>query len=243
MIGPTYLSGGRQVVGSIAGVTGAASPEPPERSERRTQAERRAASEVALLAAAAELIAERGFERTSLRSIGERAGVSRAMPAYHFGSKGALVARLVQRGSERTVLAAAEAVQLDHPDGSSPSTLEVLRVIIDTYLDSLAVEGAPEERAVVVMWGASFPSASPLPTVVMSDRQSHRALADTIRTGQQDGSVRKDVDPDAAAWWVMGMARGLAGLSLNQPAVAADAAVRRLCGEAIAAILGPQPER
>ena len=46
-------------------------------ARRRTQAERRAASEAALLSAAAELIAERGFERTSLRSIGARAGTSR----------------------------------------------------------------------------------------------------------------------------------------------------------------------
>lgn len=206
---------------------------------RRTQAERRAASEEALLNAAAELIVERGFERTSLRSIGERAGISRAMPAYHFGSKDALVARLVQRGSEGTVLAAADSVQRAHPDGDPASILEIIRVISETYLDSLAAEAAPEERAVVVMWGASFPSESPLPAVVESDRQSHRALADTIRAGQADDSIRGDVDPDAAAWWVMGMARGLAGLTLNQPDVANTPAIRRLCGDAIESALAP----
>lgn len=189
--------------------------------------------------AAAELIAERGFERTSMRSIGERAGISRAMPAYHFGSKESLVARLVQRGSEGTVLAAADAVRRVHPDDDPPSTLEVLQVIIETFLDSVAADSAPEERAVVVMWGASFPSESTLTAVVESDRQSHQALADTMRTGQADGSVRHDLDPEAAAWWLMGMARGLAGLSLNQPDVASTPAIRRLCGEAIVAVLAP----
>lgn len=204
---------------------------------RRSQAERRAASELALLEAAAELIVERGFERASLRSIGERAGVSRAMPAYHFGSKDNLVARLVQRGSEGTVLAAAEAVERRRPDVDPTSILDVLRVIIETYLESLAAGDAPEERAVVVMWGASFPSEAPLPAVVESDRATHLALAQTVARGQDEGSIRTDLDADVAAWWLIGMARGLAGLTLNQPAVAAGAAVRRLCGEAIAATL------
>ena len=73
----------------------------PTGVERRTQAERRAASEAALLSAAAELIAERGIERTSLRSIGDRAGASRAMPGYHFGSKEALIERLVLASSSK----------------------------------------------------------------------------------------------------------------------------------------------
>src|SRR5262245_25666186 len=71
----------------------AAAPE----GTRRTQAERRSQSEGALLDAAAELIAERGVEGTSLASIGERAGVSRGLPTHHFGSKDALVARLARR--------------------------------------------------------------------------------------------------------------------------------------------------
>jgi AcrR family transcriptional regulator len=213
------------------------------RRERRTQADRRAASEAALLAAAAELIAERGFERTSLRSIGERAGVSRAMPAYHFGSKDDLVARLVQRGSEGTLRAAAEVMQRADPGGEAPSTLGALRVIIETFLESLANRAAPEERAVVVMWGASFPSESPLPAVDESDRRTHHALADMVRAGQDDGSIRTDIDADAGAWWVMGMARGLAGLTLNHPDGAATPAMRRLCGEAIIATLAPGADR
>ena len=208
-------------------------------AERRTQAERRAASEAALLEAAAELIAERGFERASLRGIGERAGVSRAMPAYHFGSKDALVARLVQRATEGTVLTAAELVRRDHPDEAPASTLEILRVIIETYLDSLAADVAPEERAVVVMWGASFPSESSLSAVIDSDRQSHDALTHTIRAGQDDGSIRNDLEPEAAAWWIMGMARGIAAFTLNQPVVAANPTIRRMCGESIVAMLTP----
>ncbi len=43
-----------------------------------------------LLAAAAELFAERGYERTTVRELGERAGVDPALIARHFGGKAGL---------------------------------------------------------------------------------------------------------------------------------------------------------
>jgi AcrR family transcriptional regulator len=46
-----------------------------------------AASRAALLAAAQELFGQAGFERTTIREIGERAGVDAALIARYFGSK------------------------------------------------------------------------------------------------------------------------------------------------------------
>ena len=204
---------------------------------RRTQAERRSASEAALLRAAAELIAERGFEATSLRGIGARAGTSREMPAYHFGSKEGLITRLAERAHERTLEATTEALERTDQRIEELSALERLRMTIETYLEVFAAADAPEERAVVVLWGATFPSESPLPAVVEADRHTHADLADTIRAGQQDRSIRVDVDADAAAVLVMGMARGIAALSLAHPDAADPAQVRALCGEVITASL------
>ena len=68
---------------------------------RRSQVERRQESEHALLSAAAEVIAERGINGASLSVIGERAGTSRGLPAHHFGSKDALVARVASAAQDR----------------------------------------------------------------------------------------------------------------------------------------------
>jgi AcrR family transcriptional regulator len=46
-----------------------------------------AASKESLLQAAQELFGQRGFERTTIRDIGERAGVDAALIARYFGSK------------------------------------------------------------------------------------------------------------------------------------------------------------
>jgi AcrR family transcriptional regulator len=199
----------------------------------RTQPERRAASEAALLRAAAELIADHGLEGATLRNIGARAGASRAMPGYHFGSKDELVTRLFHVANERTQRATAEAVERAHGDLSTMTTLESLRVIAETYLEIVASSDGPEERAVVVMWGASFPTESTLAAVRESDAENHELLAALIRTGQAEGSIRPDVTATAAAAMLMGMVRGIAGLSVSHPTLANTAAVRELCGSAI----------
>jgi hypothetical protein len=89
------------------------------------------------------------------------------------------------------------------------------------------------------MWGAAFPSEASLPALIDSDRETYRHLARLIRTGQADGSMRTDLDPDDAATVVMGLARGIAGLSLNDPPMADTPTVRRLCGDTIRALLAP----
>lgn len=61
-------------------------------SGRRTQSERRAATRGALVAAARELFAERGFSGVSREEIVERAGVTRGAMYHYFASKEALFA-------------------------------------------------------------------------------------------------------------------------------------------------------
>jgi AcrR family transcriptional regulator len=63
-----------------------------------------AASKEALLQAAQELFGQKGFERTTIRDIGERAGVDAALIARYFGSKGDLYVAAVaaeDAGEER----------------------------------------------------------------------------------------------------------------------------------------------
>jgi AcrR family transcriptional regulator len=63
---------------------------------RRTQAERSATTRAALLQAARELFAERGFAATGREQIAERAGVTRGALYHHFGSKEQLFRSVVE---------------------------------------------------------------------------------------------------------------------------------------------------
>jgi AcrR family transcriptional regulator len=209
----------------------------PESEPRRTQAERRAASEAALLRAAAELISEVGIERASLRGVGERAGISRAMPGYHFGSKDGLVASLVEHAYGQTVATTNAVLASSERDIEGLPALDAIRAIIQTYLRVVGAGESVQERAVVVMWGATFPTNHGLAAMTEADRATHRDLADLIRRGQQDGSIRSELDADAAAIMIMGLARGVAAISLSHPDAADPAQVRELCGQAITAVL------
>lgn len=68
---------------------------------RRTQETRSSLSTKLLLQATADLIAERGYERTTLIEIGRRAGYSHGLVTRRFGSKANLVRSLIVKLSQR----------------------------------------------------------------------------------------------------------------------------------------------
>lgn len=63
---------------------------------RMTQAERTALSDRKMFDAAVSLINERGTQKTTLKEIGERAGYSRGLANYRFGSKDKLMLELFE---------------------------------------------------------------------------------------------------------------------------------------------------
>lgn len=87
----------------------------------------------AILAAARELLAERGLPRVTLRAVGERAGVQPALVNYYFGSKRALF-RDVVRGvaAEVRERIAAEALQ---PGAPAERIRHVLRAIAAAFAE------------------------------------------------------------------------------------------------------------
>ena len=206
--------------------------------ERRTQAERRSRSEDALLDAAAQLISERGVQGSSLASIGDRAGVSRGLPTHHFGSKDVLVARLAQRAQER--IAATMAQTFDRyasQTGDDPSALDVVRLTVDSYFEMFQHPTA-DERALLVMWGSTFPSASSVGGMDDAERRSYEGLSDVVATGHRDGSIRPDADPDAIAVLIHGLMRGVASLLLASTDAIDTDGVRSTCQQWITAALG-----
>jgi AcrR family transcriptional regulator len=86
-----------------------------------------AATRGALLAAARELFATEGFERTTVRAVADRAGVNQALLFRYFGNKEALFAEAVteralaplHEGPPETLLERILAAMLDDEPGSA----------------------------------------------------------------------------------------------------------------------------
>ena len=117
---------------------------PPHIRRRDAEASRRA-----ILDAAEQLFARRGYDRASLGEIGRAAGVSAALPAYFFGGKEGLYEAvlerlLVERERRLEPLAARAADELEQT-GDLRAALELL---IDGYIDFLC-----ERTALVRLMG------------------------------------------------------------------------------------------
>jgi AcrR family transcriptional regulator len=193
--------------------------EPPEASPdttsspapRLSQAERTARTRRRLLEATLELVAERGYDRTSLAAIGERAGYSRGVVNHCFGSKAALLAELV----------AFMFTRWDH--GQLRPALEG-RVGVEALVASVnAVRRQAHENPVEVraFYALLFEGLGPIPDLRPRFVEFHRRLrsqaAQMIRDGIEAGSLRAGIDAEAQAGLFIGAFRGVMYLWLLDP--------------------------
>lgn len=114
----------------------------PAAVQARRDAER---SRAAILDAAEERFAERGFAGTSLGEIGAAAGLSRAAPSYFFGSKDELYAAVLERVFAAREAATERALQplVGWARGESERALEAAaRDAVSGYLDFLLARPA-----------------------------------------------------------------------------------------------------
>jgi AcrR family transcriptional regulator len=197
------------------------------RPGRRTQAERRAATEQRVLDAAVALTAERGVRAVTLATVGEKAGYSRGIVTHHFGSRRALLDALVGRLQDT----------FRPPTASAGTGLDRLLALVDAYLVHLDAE--PEiARAFLVLWVESLAAEPELrPVFADRDKRFRSAIADAVRAGTADGSITADAGAEALALAIVGLLRGVGMQMLHGP-VGPDVGeirqqVRRLLGKGL----------
>jgi AcrR family transcriptional regulator len=184
---------------------------------RRTQEERRTVAEQRLLAAAAELIAEAGPSGITLANIGERAGYSRGLATHHFGSKGAMMQRLV----DSVTTGFREQVFIE---STSDTVLDQALGLVRAYFHELA-QARPANRARLVLWADAVATGAPdvRSAMLASDRAFRAELAKRIQRGQAAGEFARSADAGTAATVIIGMLRGVALQSMLDDELDLDA--------------------
>lgn len=175
---------------------------------RRTQVDRRNEAEQNLLAAAAELIGEIGPAGVTLANIGDRAGYSRGLATHYFGSKSAMMQRLVDTVTDEFQMS----IFVEHP---TDSVVGQLLSLVDVYFRTVT-EMRPVNRARLVLWADAVATPSPdvRPAMIAADRQFRDALVTGIQQGIQTGECPADIDPAGLATVIIAMLRGAAHASL-----------------------------
>lgn len=168
---------------------------------KRTQAERRAEAESRVLAAAAELVAEKGVDGMTLAEAGERAGYSRGLAAHYFGSKDALLAAMAETINE-------DFTRLRRERQRGTAGLATLMATVDAYFERPARGLVPMRAYVAVMMGAAHKPAL-AEAVAAFNRESATDFGMVIRAAMEAGEVRSDIDPRTQALILSATLRGI----------------------------------
>ena len=156
----------------------------------------------ALVDAAYDVIAARGFEGLRTRAVAARARVNVATLHYYFSGKEALVRGVMERLTEqfRTVHAP-----------SARNRLAPLQRLRQELADASYYQARRGD--LVVVWLELMLRAQRDPAIQRSMRRVLRGWRRTLRqivtAGVRDGTFRADLDPDAAATAVAALISGL----------------------------------
>lgn len=161
-----------------------------------------------ILAAAAEVFAVAGYHAAKVSDIAARVGVTEPVVFQNFGSKPALFAAVLERAAGQAQASLEDAATRF---GSAGGLLaHVLGHVAPGQSPSGQVEppaghhnhgAAPSAlfaAAVALAADPAVPEMREMRGPVLRALTGH--LADIVRRGQHDGSIRADIDPESAAW-------------------------------------------
>jgi AcrR family transcriptional regulator len=173
-----------------------------------------------IVAAAAEVLYERGVFETRIGDIAERAGTSSATILYYFESKDRLLEEAVDHADREwyTRLSA-------RLERCRSATEKLVRLIEETSLGK-------GELGDWTLWLEMWVRARRDPHVRASyprlDRRQRSLIAGIVREGQDGGEFSTDADPDDVALGLSALMDGLGiQVTLGQPDVSRRRMVRR----------------
>lgn len=155
-----------------------------------TQAERSAQSARRLIDAAIELGSERGFDRTSVADICRRAGYSRAMVGERYGSKEGLLRAVMSTRFERWMTPL--------PDPQSTG-LEFALAHVTRFQTAAELEPKALRAFLVLCYETTGPMPELTEWMTSALKRYRASVTDALLRGQEDGSVRADLDCEDAS--------------------------------------------
>jgi AcrR family transcriptional regulator len=173
-----------------------------------------------IVAAAAEVLYERGLFDTRIGDVAERAGTSSPTILYYFESKDRLLEEAVDH-TDRDFYARV----IDGQARRQHASDKLVHLVRET---SLGPAGITDWTLWMEMWVRARRDESVRDTYFRLDRRQRGLIADIVREGQGSGEFCKDVDPDDFALALSGLMDGLGvQVTLGQPDVTAERMIDR----------------
>lgn len=181
-------SGSRPLVGTVTAMP-APDPETPRRGRPPS------GGREAVIAAALQLLRERGASRLTTREVAARAGVSEGSVFYHFRDRAGLLEAVIEDGLEPL-----RQVHAGTPQGEVSEVLDGFSAAVEGFLDLALV-------ALLAAQSDSELRISLADYLERNDLGPHRGVDELgayLSGAQDEGQVRSDVDARAIAELLVG---------------------------------------
>jgi AcrR family transcriptional regulator len=177
---------------------------------KRSQAERRDASERQLIEATMAVVATRGVDAATFDAIGLAAGYSRGLASQRFGSKRGLIDAVIGYLHHRRE----NILEVEHVN--EMPAMDAIAHFSDCFLRELS--GGYGGRAYLMLLAASVADASSVREAFAASNDRVGAwLESVIRRGQAEKTIRPDIDPRASALMIGSMVLGISMQWLVDP--------------------------
>lgn len=144
-----------------------------------------------ILDAAERLFAQQGFSRTTVKQIGQAAGVNSALLYYYFGDKERLYRAVFERLVRSLVTRTMSRLEADAPPPAK------LRGFIEAQVETVLVN--PHFPKLFVREMVDYEAEHAIEQIQHVAATSFKRLCDLIQDGQARGLFRLDIDPRFAA--------------------------------------------
>jgi AcrR family transcriptional regulator len=173
-----------------------------------------------IIAAAAEVLYERGLFDTRIGDVAERAGTSSPTILYYFESKDRLLEEAVDHTDRDFYARVIEGQARQHSASD-----KLVHLIEET---SLGPDGLTDWTLWMEMWVRARRDDNVRSTYFRLDRRQRELIAEIVREGQASGDFASDADPDDFALALSGLMDGLGvQVTLGQPDVTAERMIDR----------------
>jgi AcrR family transcriptional regulator len=173
-----------------------------------------------IVAAAAEVLYERGLFDTRIGDVAQRAGTSSPTILYYFESKDRLLEEAVDRTDQEFYARVVEGQARQ-----SRASDKLVHLIEET---SLGPQGITDWTLWMEMWVRARRDDNVRETYFRLDRRQRGLIADIVREGQAAGEFDSAADPDDFAIALSGLMDGLGvQVTLGQPDVTAERMIDR----------------
>ena len=177
----------------------------------------------AIVEASMKLFARRGYHGTSIAQIAEATGLTKGALYWYFKGKEDLfltVLDCIKENWQKTIMDRVEA---------SDGVIEKLEQLFDATSEMVAAGENPHSMHLFLVSAGAQPEMREFEDAIRAAYSGYvKTLADTIRTGQEDGEIRRDIDSESAAVGLIGCLEGIVLQARLHPPATVAAAVAEM---------------